>query len=148
MPLHGYLLLCEKLAEDGASFASGWNFGPMETDARPVSWIADKLVALWGDGASWTLDGTAHPTEAQLMRLDTSKARTLLDWHPVLQLDQGLLWTVEWYEAFQMGKDVQSLTRRQIERYEYLLQDDAETHAVAARRLKAVPASLLSAADG
>ncbi|MDX3805856.1 CDP-glucose 4,6-dehydratase [Bosea thiooxidans] len=148
MPLHGYLLLCERLAEDGVGFASGWNFGPAETDARPVSWIADKLVGAWGEGASWTQDGTVHPTEAQLLRLDTSKARTLLGWHPVLQLDQSLLWIVEWYEAFQAGKDLQSLTRRQIERYEYLLQDDAETHAAAARRMKAASAPLLSAADG
>ena len=148
MPLHGYLLLCERLAEDGSGFASGWNFGPAETDAKPVSWIADKLVASWGDGASWTQDGTPHQAEAQLLRLDTSKARAHLDWHPVLQLDQSLLWIVEWYEAFQAGKDLQSLTRRQIERYEYLLQDDAETNALAARRMKAAAAPLLSAADG
>uniref|UniRef100_A0A9E7ZVH5 CDP-glucose 4,6-dehydratase n=1 Tax=Bosea sp. NBC_00436 TaxID=2969620 RepID=A0A9E7ZVH5_9HYPH len=148
MPLHGYLLLCERLAEDGARFASGWNFGPAEADARPVSWIADKLVSSWGEGASWAQDGTPHPAEAQLLRLDTSKARTLLNWHPVLQLDQSLLWIVEWYEAFQAGKDLQSLTRRQIERYEYLLQDDAETCALAARRMKAAAAPLLSAAEG
>ena len=148
MPLHGYLLLCERLAEDGARFASGWNFGPAEADAKPVSWIADKLVSSWGEGASWAQDGTAHPAEAQLLRLDTSKARTLLNWHPVLQLDQSLLWIVEWYEAFQAGKDLQSLTRRQIERYEYLLQDDAETCALAARRMKAAAAPLLSAAEG
>lgn len=139
MPLHGYLLLCERLAQDGAAFASGWNFGPAETDARPVSWIADKLAASWGEGASWTQDGAVHPAEAQLLRLDTSKARTLLDWRPVLQLDQSLLWIVEWYEAFQAGKDLQSLTRRQIERYEYLLQDDAEASAAAARRVKTAP---------
>ncbi|CAM5768800.1 CDP-glucose 4,6-dehydratase [Bosea minatitlanensis] len=149
MPLHGYLLLCERLAEDGAGFASGWNFGPAEADARPVSWIADRLVASWGEGASWTQDGAAHPAEAQLLRLDTSRARALLGWRPVLQLDQSLLWIVEWYEAFQAGQDLQSLTRRQIERYEYLLQDDAETSAQAARRrMKAAAAPLLSAAEG
>lgn len=148
MPLHGYLLLCERLAEDGAGFASGWNFGPSEGDAKPVAWIADKLVTSWGEGASWAQDGATHPAEAQLLRLDTSKARALLNWHPVLQLDQSLLWIVEWYEAFQAGKDLQSLTRRQIERYEYLLQDDAETCALATRRMRTAAAPLLTAADG
>ncbi|MEZ2406887.1 CDP-glucose 4,6-dehydratase [Bosea sp. OAE752] len=148
MPLHGYLLLCERLAEDGARFASGWNFGPAETDARPVSWIVDKLVSLWGEGASWTLDGAAHPVEAQLLRLDTSKARAGLDWHPVLQLDQSLAWIVEWYHAFQAGNDLQSLTRRQIERYEYLLQDHAERNASGARPKAAAPAPLLPMAEG
>ena len=55
---------------------------------------------------------------------------------------------MEWYEAFQAGKDLQSLTRRQIERYEYLLQDDAETCALATRRMRAAAAPLLTAADG
>ncbi|HEY5797607.1 MAG TPA: CDP-glucose 4,6-dehydratase [Bosea sp. (in: a-proteobacteria)] len=148
MPLHGYLLLCERLAEDGARFASGWNFGPAETDAKPVSWIADKLVALWGEGASWTRDGAVHPAEAQLLRLDTSKARTSLDWHPVLQLDQSLAWIVEWYHAFQAGADLQSLTRRQIERYEYLLQDHAERNGSGAQPRAAAPAPLLPIAEG
>lgn len=147
MPLHGYLLLCERLAEDGARFASGWNFGPAETDARPVSWIVDKLVSLWGEGASWTLDGTPHPAEAQLLRLDTAKARAGLGWHPVLQLDQSLAWIVEWYHACQAGNDLQSLTRRQIERYEYLLQDHAERNASGARPKAAAPAPLLPMAE-
>jgi CDP-glucose 4,6-dehydratase len=120
-PLHGYLLLCEKLAEEGSRFASGWNFGPTHSDARPVSWIADTLATLWGDGASWTRDGSRHPGEAQLLRLDTSKSMTGLDWRPVLPLAQGLDWIIEWYQAFGVGDDVQSITCRQIERYEDIL---------------------------
>ena len=59
-PLRGYLMLAERLATDGAGFASGWNFGPAEADAKPVSWIADELVRSWGKGAAWDLDaGTA-----------------------------------------------------------------------------------------
>ena len=34
-----------------ARFASGWNFGPADSDAKPVSWIADELVRLWGSAA-------------------------------------------------------------------------------------------------
>lgn len=147
-PLHGYLLLCEKLAEEGPRFASGWNFGPAETDAKPVSWIADKLATQWGDGASWTRDGAAHPAEAQMLRLDISKSRVGLDWHPVLRLDQSLVWIIEWYREFQAGKDLQSLTRRQIERYEYLLQDDAEQNAAAVRPKEPAHIPLLSTAEG
>ncbi|WP_458756104.1 CDP-glucose 4,6-dehydratase [Afipia sp. TerB] len=148
IPLHGYLLLCEKLAEEGGRFASGWNFGPADGDAKPVSWIADRLTNLWGDGALWTRDGATHPAEAQLLRLDTSKARAGLDWRPVLRLDQSLVWITEWYREFQAGKDLQSLTRRQIERYEYLLQDDAEQHAAAARSSEPAGVPLLSMAEG
>jgi CDP-glucose 4,6-dehydratase len=146
-PLHGYLLLCEKLAEEGSAFASGWNFGPAQSDAKPVWWIADTLTASWGEGASWMRDGGRHPEEAQLLRLDTSKSMAGLGWQPVLPLAQGLEWIVEWYQAFRAGDDVQSVTRRQIEHYEHLLRDRVERDAAAPSSLVAdIP--LLSTAEG
>jgi CDP-glucose 4,6-dehydratase len=120
-PLRGYLMLAERLSEDGSRFASAWNFGPAETDSKPVAWIADKLAALWGDGAAWNFDRTTHPREAHFLKLDASKARTCLDWHPVLPLDSALDWIVEWWRAFQAGADLRHLTIDQIERYEALL---------------------------
>ena len=122
-PLRGYLLLAERLSEDGSRFASGWNFGPTETDAKSVAWIADKLTKLWGDGAAWNFDETLHPREAHFLRLDASKAKVCMDWHPVLPLDSALDWIVEWWRGFQAGADLRQLTRTQIERYEGLLQD-------------------------
>jgi CDP-glucose 4,6-dehydratase len=122
-PLHGYILLAERLAEEGTRFASGWNFGPTDKDAKPVAWIADKLVSLWGAGAAWNLDAAAHPREAHFLKLDASKAKSCLDWHPVLPLDSALAWIVEWWRAFQAGADVGHLTRTQIERYEGLLRN-------------------------
>ena len=88
-PLRGYLMLAERLAEDADRFASAWNFGPAEADAKPVSWIADELVRSWGNGASWSQDGGIHPREAHYLKLDVSKARACLDWHPCLPLNHG-----------------------------------------------------------
>ena len=119
-PLRGYLMLAERLTEDAARFASAWNFGPDEAEAKPVSWIADELARSWGDHASWRHDDAMHPEEAHFLKLDASKARACLDWHPVLPLNQALDWIVEWYRAFQAGADLRRLTRAQIERYEAL----------------------------
>jgi CDP-glucose 4,6-dehydratase len=121
-PLRGYLMLAERLAEE-ASFASAWNFGPAEGDARPVSWIADELARSWGDGASWSRDAGPQPPESHFLQLDTSKARICLDWHPVLPLHQALGWIIEWYRAFQAEANIGFVTRTQIERYEALSQD-------------------------
>jgi CDP-glucose 4,6-dehydratase len=120
-PLHGYLMLAERLAEDASRFAGGWNFGPAEADAKPVSWMADELARSWGNGAAWKRDAVAHPPEAHFLKLDASKARACLDWRPVLPLHQALHWIIEWYRAFQAGADLRFLTRAQIERYEALL---------------------------
>jgi CDP-glucose 4,6-dehydratase len=122
-PLNGYLTLAERLAQDAPRFAGGWNFGPAEADARPVSWIADRLVRLWGDGASWNRDAGEHPREANFLKLDASIAKSELDWQPRLPLQQALEWIVEWYRGLQAGADPRRLTRAQIDRYESLLQE-------------------------
>lgn len=121
-PVRGYLMLAERLAEDPARFASGWNFGPADEDAKPVSWIADELVRLWGSHASWRHDGSLHPHEAHLLKLDASKSKAFLGWHPQLPLSLALEWIAGWYRAFQSGSDVASVTRAQIERYQMLAQ--------------------------
>ncbi len=120
-PLRGYLLLAERLSEEPSRFASAWNFGPADEDARPVSWIADRLVQLWGPKASWRKDGAAHPPEAHYLKLDTSKARAGLGWEPVMPLSQALENIVAWYHAFERGADLRALTEGQIENYEKLL---------------------------
>jgi CDP-glucose 4,6-dehydratase len=117
-PLRGYLMLAERLAHDAPRFATGWNFGPIDDDAKPVGWIADKLVKLWGGAAQWIHDADPHPREAHFLKLDASRAKSCLGWYPVVQLESTLEWIVEWYRAFQTGSDLQRLTREQIERYE------------------------------
>jgi CDP-glucose 4,6-dehydratase len=116
-PLRGYLLLAERLAEDASRYSSSWNFGPGEADARPVSWIADELARSWAQGASWCQDEEMHPREAHYLKLDISKTRACLGWHPALPLDLALGRIVEWYREFQAGGDLRRLTRAQIERY-------------------------------
>ena len=123
-PLNGYLTLAEHLAKDGPRFAGGWNFGPADADARPVSWIADTLARSWGNGASWDRDAGEHPPEATFLKLDASLAKSRLGWQPRLPLQQALEWIVEWYRGFQAGADLRLLTRKQIDRYETLLQGE------------------------
>jgi CDP-glucose 4,6-dehydratase len=125
-PLRGYLMLAERLSTDPVNFACGWNFGPADADAKPVSWIADELAGAWGGGARWAQDEASHPHEAHALKLDASKAKAYLGWYPVLPLKPALEWIVEWYRAFQDGSDLQSLTRNQIERYEALTSEDAD----------------------
>jgi CDP-glucose 4,6-dehydratase len=119
-PLRGYLMLAERLSEDPRRFAEAWNFGPQDADAKPVAWIADELARAWGDGAAWTKDVAAHLPEAHALKLDASKAKSLLNWDPALPLGSALAWIVEWYRGLQAGSDVGRLTRLQIERYEEL----------------------------
>jgi CDP-glucose 4,6-dehydratase len=120
-PIRGYLMLAERLAAGEAAFASGWNFGPQAADARPVSWIADRMVAQWGPPARWERDAGAHPAEAAELRLDASKAAAELRWRPAMRLDATLDWIVEWYRGWAAGANIRKLTLDQIARYEQSL---------------------------
>jgi len=121
-PLRGYLMVAERLAgANGGAFASGWNFGPANDDAKPVAWIADHMVKRWGGGASWARDSAAHEAEAATLRLDITKAMTQLHWRPAMGLEQALDWIVEWYKIWKTSGDVGQHTRDQIARYDRLL---------------------------
>lgn len=121
-PLSGYLVLAQKLYEEGASYAEGWNFGPNDEDAKPVQWIVEHLTQAWGEGASWVLDGGDHPHEAHYLKLDCSKAKMRLDWHPRWHLQDALGAIIEWHRAHRDGEDMHELTLRQIAAYNNSIQ--------------------------
>ena len=121
-PLAGYISLAEHLlSASPAPFATAYNFGPADADARPVAWIADKMSACWGDGAAWINDPDPSVHEAAYLKLDSSRARADLGWTPHLHLETALEWLVQWYRAHQSGADMHALTLAQIAAYEALL---------------------------
>jgi CDP-glucose 4,6-dehydratase len=117
-PLSGYLLLAQRLFEDGVRYTGGWNFGPGEEDARPVGWIVEQLCAGWGWGASHILDQGEHPHEAHHLKLDCSKARTELGWVPRWGLARALESIVSWTLAYRDGKDLREMCLGQIAEYQ------------------------------
>lgn len=112
-PLAGYLRLAEELWRTSDA-ARAWNFGPREEDVRPVSWIVERLGALWGGALEWQLDQAANPPEAGHLSLDSSAAESGLGWAPAWDLQQALEKIVEWHEARRAGEDMRSVSLRQI----------------------------------
>jgi CDP-glucose 4,6-dehydratase len=117
-PLSGYLLLAQALWES-PRHACAWNFGPAEEDARPVSWIVERLSAMWPGELQVEQDPGPHPHEARYLKLDSSRARAHLGWRPTWDLAQGLDGVIEWYAALRDGGDVQVFTREQIRAFQY-----------------------------
>lgn len=116
-PLSGYLLLAQRLYEGREQYAEPWNFGPCDEDAKSVEYIVDKLCSFWANGASWKLDGNAHPHEARYLKLDISKARQKLGWEPRWSLDVTLRKIVEWQKQYLSGNNVADVTLQQIEEF-------------------------------
>jgi len=116
-PLSGYLLLAERLHVHGQVYAEGWNFGPRDEDARTVQWITENFCDLWGSGASWSVQSGEQPHEANLLKLDISKARQRLHWSPRWTLDTAIQLIVKWHQSWRRGQDMRSLCLSQINQY-------------------------------
>jgi CDP-glucose 4,6-dehydratase len=117
-PLAGYLILAQHLYQDGSDYADGWNFGPKDDDCKSVSWILDKMVSKWGNGASWELDKNNNPHEAGYLKLDCSKAAMQLNWRPKWNLEYTLESIIIWHQHYMSGKNIQEQCLFEIAKYQ------------------------------
>jgi CDP-glucose 4,6-dehydratase len=117
-PLSGYLVLAQHLFDEGSSFAEGWNFGPKDEDCKPVSWILEKMVDIWGNGAKWELDKNNNPHEAGFLKLDCSKAAMRLNWSPKWNLENTLESIINWHQNYLSQKNIQEQCFFEIAKYQ------------------------------
>lgn len=116
-PLTGYLTLVISLFSEDSDFSGSWNFGPTESDAKPVVWVTESICLMWGEGANYEIDSNLQPHEAKYLKLDCSKARTELGWNSRWDISQALQRIVDWNKAYLKGVDMRDYTERQIEDY-------------------------------
>jgi len=119
-PLAGYLLLGAKLWQDGPGYAGSWNFGPDDNVTWTVEEVVREIIRLWGAGR-YRVDGSAHPPEAQLLKLDCRKAKMRLGWRPQYAIREALSLGIDWYQRFYNQASAAELHRfsvGQIERYQ------------------------------
>lgn len=116
-PIRGYLMLAERLAEGDEAFAEGWNFGPTDDDTRTVEVVADALVAEIGQGEVIKAPVPDAPHEANLLRLDCAKAHKYLRWLPMLDFDDTIRMTAQWYKAWSDNTDMRAYTLQQLNEY-------------------------------
>ncbi|MBU2703223.1 CDP-glucose 4 [Sporomusaceae bacterium BoRhaA] len=116
-PLLGYLLLAQRLYENGVMFGEGWNFGPNDSDAKPVEWMVKRMCEEWGIDAGYEIDKGTQLHEAHYLKLDCSKAKMRLGWRPNWNLEQALVKIVEWVHAYQAKDDMRGICIKQISEY-------------------------------
>ncbi len=112
-PIRAYMLIAQRQYEDG-KLAGNYNVGSDEQDAVATGELATLFCRAWGKGISWTHQGDNGPHEANFLKLDCSKIKSLLQWRPVWSIGQAVEKTVEWYSAYYDGADVRRCMDRQI----------------------------------
>jgi len=122
-PLSGYLLLAEKLFTNGTKYAEAWNFGPRYEDVKNVQWIFDSIKRKWDKKIKWEIEKSdAAKHEAHYLKLDISKAISLLNWEPQLSMDKTIDKIVSWYTAYMSGENMRDITLEQIKNYEKIIE--------------------------
>jgi len=115
--LSGYRTLIDRLVTENEDFVfeGGWNFGPSSDGFVTVGDITTKAMSHWGSSGSWTTDSSEKLHEAQLLALDSSRAKAELGWNNNLPVEQAVAWTLNWYRELDSGKSAREVTVRQIE---------------------------------
>lgn len=117
-PLHGYLVLGALLYNRPGEFSTAYNFGPLPEDHLTVQQLVETAIGSWGNG-NWTnLSVTGQPHEANLLKLDITKAMQQLNWKPKLSAEEAIRWTIDWYR--QPVKEQLVFTLQQIKKYQAL----------------------------
>jgi CDP-glucose 4,6-dehydratase len=122
--LAGYLRLAEQQLSSSDLYSQAWNFGPDVSQVLTVENLTEKVIDVWGSGRwvikkSLTAKDELVPYEAQMLRLDPTKAHKLLGWRQVYSLDESINETVHWYCDLNglLPDQVYAYTVSQINRY-------------------------------
>jgi len=115
-PLRGYLLLARKLYEGKKIFSGAWNFGPSAKNFLSVEELSRKALGMLGKG-SYSVRKDIGKPEEEALRLNSDKARKLLNWRTNFDADETLRATLDWYRGFYGGEDAIRITDQQIKSF-------------------------------
>jgi len=118
--LNGYRILIDRLLDDTCdlNFDGGWNFGPGAESFVSVGEIASMAMENWGASGTWTTESTEKLHEAQLLALDSTRAKTELGWANLLEVNVAISWTLGWHRKLDSGESVRAATMRQISEFD------------------------------
>ena len=110
-PISMYITLAEKLFNNGIEFSGAWNVGPDKEDCKTVAEVINifrqyvpQLEVKFGEKA------TGAPHEAQLLTLDSNKAKNELNFRNRWQLEEAVKYTALWYGKQLEGADMVKVT--------------------------------------
>ena len=122
---YAYLLIGEMLVQhDQLADIDAWNIGPSAEAMIPVRTLVTQFLDSW-NAPDHRIDLTASSKpESQMLMVDSSRARSLLGWRPVLDQAETIRLTSEWYSAY-LGKPdrARSLLEAQTQDFQRQLTD-------------------------
>ena len=110
-----YLMLAMK-QYNNKSYAGNYNIGPDDSDCVTTSQLCELFCHFW-EGAKWKATDYQGPHEANFLKLNCEKAKSILNWHPRWHVAEAVKKTIEWSKVFVNNGDLKEITSHQILEY-------------------------------
>lgn len=115
-PLYAYLMILEKQFQD-IKYAGYYNVGPDDWDCLQTGALVDMFVNKWGDNKKWVCFYDGGPHEANFLKLDCSKMKSVFGWKPHWNLEIAMDMVVEWSKCWLDGGDIRKCMDKEIEMF-------------------------------
>lgn len=116
-PLFAYLMIAKRQYED-AKYSGWYNVGPDECDCVTTGELVELFAQKWGDGFAWENRAEENaPHEANFLKLDCSKIKSVFGWQPTWHIDEAVGETVNWTKVWLSGGDIRAEMRREIGKF-------------------------------
>ncbi len=115
-PLYVYLMIAQAQYKD-IGFAGYYNVGPNESDCLTTGELATCFCNSWGGGQSYTVLNKEGPHEANFLKLDCTKLKTVFGWQPRWDAATAVEKTVEWTRVWAAGEDCRAKLDGQISEF-------------------------------
>lgn len=112
-PLYAYLMIAAMQYED-IKYEGYYNVGPGDEDCVTTGELVEMFCRCWGQGQTWEDHFAGGPHEANFLKLDCSRLRSVFGWKPVWGVRKAIEKTVEWTRAWQAGEDINLVMEKQI----------------------------------
>lgn len=115
-PLYAYLMIAKAQYGD-IKFADCYNVGPDECDCITTGELVDLFVKYAGNINRIDKSEKNAVHEANFLKLDCSKLKTVFGWKPHWHVDDAVKKTVEWSCCYMENGNVRDCMDRQIEEF-------------------------------
>lgn len=115
-PLFAYLMISQRQCIN-IRYSDYYNVGPDDSDCVTTGELTDLFCKKWGNGLTWENHFTGGPQEANFLKLDSSKLKSVFKWKPRWHVHDAVEKTVEWTKVWLNGGNVLACMDAQIKEY-------------------------------
>ncbi len=115
--LSGYILTLKYLQSNKKNKKYNFNFGPKPDDVVTVDEVISIFKKYIKFNTSYSKNNKFY--ETNLLQLNIDRSEKILKWKQILDINDCLKLTSEWYSEFLKNKNINSITNKQIDNFFY-----------------------------